>query len=262
MNRKFKLANILFAVLFTALYAASATKTMADDGMESSEIKGFSKVWLNSSSDVRISMGNIFSVVMTGDKQKIDNTILALKRDTLIIKHKEENQSHNYDNDQLMLVTIVMPNIEEVKINGSGNVSITGVDSEELDLAINGSGDLNVEGRSEELELSINGSGDISMDMIDGKNVGVSIHGSGNVTFGGGTCQSFKISIYGSGDVDADKIQCIDVDVSVVGSGNISVYASNSVTLDSRGSGGVDVFGKPKSVNDKKAKRKSSLIIR
>jgi len=224
--------------------------------------KGFSKVKLNTSSDVNISMGKDFSVVMTGDEEKIGNTMLVLKHDTLIITYKKNNRNHNYDRDQEMLVTIVMPNIEEMKINGSGDVDITGVDNETLDLGINGSGDLNVEGRSEELDIAINGSGDISMDIIDGKDVDVSINGSGNVIFGGGTCQSLKISINGPGEVDADKVQCVDVDVRVLGSGDSSVYASNSITFDSYGSGEVDVFGKPKSVNDKKAKPRSNLTIR
>ena len=261
MNKPYKLANILLVFFSAALFAVSSTKTMAEDIMISSDIKGFSKVWLSSSSDVKISMGKIFSVVMTGDEEKIDNTTLVRQRDTLIIKSKKENRNRNYDRDQLMLVEIVMPNIEEMKINGSGNVYITGVDSKKLDLAINGLGDITVEGRSEGIDLAINGSGDIIMDRIDGKNVDLSIHGSGNVTFGGGTCQSFKILIYGSGDVHADKVQCIDVDVDILGSGDSSVYASNSINFDSRGSGKVDVFGRPKSVYDKKEKRKSSIII-
>ena len=192
---------------------------MAENVMISSDVRGFSKVWLSSSSDVKISIGQNFSVVMTGDEEKIANTTLVRQRDTLIIKSK--NKNHNYDRDQLMLVTIVMPNIEEMKINGSGNVHITGVDSEELDLAINGSGDISVQGQSEGVDFAING----------------------------------------SGDVDADKVQCIDVDVDILGSGDSSVYASNSINFDSSGSGRVDVFGKPKSVYDKKVKRKSSLLI-
>ncbi|MDA9619981.1 DUF2807 domain-containing protein [Alphaproteobacteria bacterium] len=259
MNKTYALTYTLLIFISVALFTGSATITMAENVMISSDIRGFSKVWLSSSSDVKISTGQNFSVVMTGDEEKIANTTLVRQRDILIIKSK--NKNHNYDHDQLMLVTIVMPNIEEMKINGSGNVHITGIDSEELDLAINGSGDISVQGQSEGVDFAINGSGDILMDKINGKNVELSIHGSGNVTFGSGTCQSFKISIYGSGDVDADKVQCNDVDVDILGSGDSSVYASNSINFDSPGSGRVDVFGKPKSVYDKKAKRKSSLII-
>ena len=264
MNKTYSLTYTLLIFISVALFKGSTTITMAENVMISSDIRGFSKVWLSSSSDVKISIGQNFSVVMTGDEEKIANTTLVRQRDTLIIKSniiKSKNKNHNYDRDQLMLVTIVMPNIEEMKINGSGNVHITGVGSEELDLAINGSGDISVQGQSEGVDFAINGSGDILMDKINGKNVELAIHGSGNVTFGSGTCQSFKISIYGSGDVDADKVQCIDVDVDILGSGDSSVYASNSINFDSPGSGRVDVFGKPKSVYDKKAKRKSSLII-
>ena len=178
------------------------------------------------------------------------------------IKYKNEDRNHRYDRGQEMLVTIVMPNIEEMKINGSGDVDITGVDNEELALNINGSGDLTVDGKSEMLDIGINGSGDISMDTVDGKDVDVSINGSGSVEFSGGTCQSMDISINGSGDVEAKDVQCVDVEVDVSGSGDSTVYASNSLTFDSHGSGEVDVFGKPKTVIDREAERRSNITIR
>jgi hypothetical protein len=262
MNKLFKLAGVSVAALSAALYASSVTKTMAEDITKASDADGFTKVKLNTSSDVKISMGKEFSVVMTGDDKKINDTILVVKRDTLIIKYKNEDRNHRYDRDQEMLVTIVMPHIEEMKINGSGDVDVTGVDNEELALNINGSGDLNVEGKSERLDIGINGSGDISMDMVDGKDIDIGINGSGNVELGGGTCQSLEISINGSGDVEAENVQCVDVDVSVSGSGDSSVYASNSLTFDSHGSGEIDVYGKPKTVVDKEAKRRSNITIR
>ncbi|MDG1708237.1 MAG: DUF2807 domain-containing protein [Emcibacteraceae bacterium] len=260
MNKLVKLTGVSAAALTAALYAASVSETVAKDITTSSDLSGFTKVQLNTSSDINIKMGNSYSIEMVGDEERIANTILEIKGDTLKIKHKKGR--YNYDNDQDMMINVVMPNIEDMQINGSGDAEVEGVDNAKLGLGINGSGDLKVSGKTEELEISINGSGDISMDEVDGKNVEVSINGSGDVMLDGGTCQSLEIDIHGSGDVEAKDMKCVDVNVDVSGSGDSEVYASNSLTFDSHGSGNVDVYGKPKSVIDNEAKRRSKIRFR
>ena len=99
------------------------------------------------------------------------------------------------------------------------------------------------------------------MDEVTGSSVEISINGSGDVEFSGGSCTSMDIDIHGSGDVDAKDLKCQDVDVNISGSGDSTVYASNSITFDSHGSGEVDVYGKPKTIIDNEAKRRSNITI-
>ena len=260
MNKIFKLAGVSAVAMSAALYVSSITETLAQDITQSSDLEGFSKVRLSTSSDIKIEMGNEYSIEMFGDEERIGNTILEVKGDTLHIKHKRGH--FNYDDDQKMMINVVMPNIEAMQINGSGDGEIVGVDNEELALNINGSGDLIVSGKTQKLDIGINGSGDIEMDQVDGDDVQVSINGSGDVAFDGGTCNSLDIDIRGSGDVEARKLECVDVTVDVRGSGDSEVYASNSLTFDSYGSGEVDVYGKPKTVVDNEAKRRSRITLR
>lgn len=259
MNKLFKIAGVSGAALTAALYALSVTETLAQKITKTSDLTGFTKVQLNTSSDINIKMGNTYSIEMVGDEERIGNTILEMKNDTLKIKHKKGN--FHYDNDQDMVINVVMPDIESMQINGSGDAEIEGVDNASLDLNVNGSGDLYVNGKSEELEISINGSGNISMSEVMGKDVEISINGSGDVELDGGTCQSLEIDIHGSGDVEAKDMKCQDVNVEVAGSGDIEVYASNSLTFDSHGSGNVEVYGKPQTVIDHEAKRRSKIRI-
>lgn len=259
MNKLFKIAGVSGAALTAALYASSVTETVAKDITTASDLTGFSKVQLNTSSDLIIKIGNSYSIEMVGDEERIANTILEMKGDTLKIKHKKGH--FNYKNDQDMQINIVMPNIEAMQINGSGDAEIEGVDNASLDLSINGSGDLFVNGKSEELDININGSGNISMGEAMGKNVEISINGSGDVELDGGTCQSLDINIHGSGDVEAKEMQCQDVNIDVSGSGDSEVYARNSLTFDSNGSGNVEVYGKPQTVVDHEAKRRSKIRI-
>ena len=259
MHKLFKIAGVSGAALTAALYALSVTETLAQKITKTSDLTGFTKVQLNTSSDINIKMGNTYSIEMVGDEERIGNTILEMKNDTLKIKHKKGN--FHYDNDHDMVINVVMPDIESMQINGSGDTEIEGVDNASLDLNVNGSGDLYVNGKSEELEISINGSGNISMSEVMGKDVEISINGSGDVELDGGTCQSLEIDIHGSGDVEAKDMKCQDVNVEVAGSGDIEVYASNSLTFDSHGSGNVEVYGKPQTVIDHEAKRRSKIRI-
>lgn len=260
MNKLFKLAGVSAVAVSAAFYASSVNKALAADITQSSDLDGFSKIRLSTSSDMNITMGNNFSIEMVGDEEIIGNTILEVKGDTLHVKHKRGR--FNYDDDQEMGINVVMPNIEAMQINGSGDVEITGVDNEELELGINGSGDMNVSGKTEKLDININGSGDIEMEEVSGNDVRININGSGDVIFAGGTCQSMEIDIHGSGDVEARELECVDVNVDVSGSGDSEVYASNSIEFDSHGSGEVDVYGNPQTVIDHEAKRRSRITIR
>lgn len=259
MHKLFKIAGVSGAALTAAVYASSVTETLAQKITKTSDLTSFTKVQLNTSSDINIKVGNTYSIEMVGDEERIGNTILEMKNDTLKIKHKKGN--FHYDNDQDMVINVVMPDIESMQINGSGDAEIEGVDNASLDLNVNGSGDLYVNGKSEELEISINGSGNISMSEVMGKDVEISINGSGDVELDGGTCQSLEIDIHGSGDVEAKDMKCQDVNVEVAGSGDSEVYASNSLTFDSHGSGNVEVYGKPQTVIDHEAKRRSKIRI-
>jgi hypothetical protein len=138
MHKLFKIAGVSGAALTAALYALSVTETLAQKISKTSDLTGFTKVQLNTSSDVNIKMGNTYSIEMVGDEERIGNTILEMKNDTLKIKHKKGN--FHYDNDQDMVINVVMPDIESMQINGSGDAEIEGVDNASLDLNVNGFG--------------------------------------------------------------------------------------------------------------------------
>lgn len=263
MNKLLKIGGVSVTALSAALYASSVSKTVAEEVTQTSDLKDFTKIELNTSADLNISIGDDFSIILTGDDERMEKLVLEISGRTLEIKEEDERRRWtNWDKDQKMQIDVTMPDIEAMKINGSGDAIITGVDNEELELKVNGSGDLDVEGRSQQMDIGINGSGDIRMDQVAGKDVEVSINGSGDVEINGGTCENLEIDINGSGDVEAKELKCVDVDVEVSGSGDSVVFASNSIIFDSSGSGNVDVYGKPETVVDKEAERRSRIKIR
>ncbi len=71
MNKLFKLAGVSVAALSAALYASSVTESLAADITKSSDLQDFTKVQLNTSSDINITVGSGFSIEMVGDEERI-----------------------------------------------------------------------------------------------------------------------------------------------------------------------------------------------
>jgi hypothetical protein len=91
--------------------------------------------------------------------------------------------------------------------------------------------------------LSLAGSGDIEAHDLQGKNLRIVLAGSGDIDVDG-TVDDLDVELRGSGDIDAAELVAQDVSVDLRGSGDVSVHAHQSALVDLRGSGDVEVAGK------------------
>ena len=103
---------------------------------------------------------------------------------------------------------IVVPDLESIEIHGSGDARVRGLDQREFEASIDGSGSLDLQGKT----------------------------------------YSVDIDVHGSGDVDAGDLRAGDVEVSIDGSGDVRVYASKTLDVSSHGSGDVTYSGSPGNV--------------
>ncbi len=130
---------------------------------------------------------------------------------------------------QKVEIFIEIPNIQELEINGSGEIISQGVlKAEKMGLEINGSGEIKVDLNAKNLESEIAGSGDIKIQ---------------------GTTQNHEVDIQGSGDVDAFDLISERVKVDINGSGNVKVNVSSSLDVDINGSGDISYKGNVEKVN-------------
>ncbi|GEQ97294.1 hypothetical protein JCM17844_09310 [Iodidimonas gelatinilytica] len=180
-------------LLSTTALAAPVTQTR--------DVPSFTKIAINGSIDADITVGPKRSVAITADAEDQDRIKTEVRGDTLVIRMKGRFQ-HSGD----MQATIQVPKLEGIDINGSSDAVIAGIDSEDFEININGSGDVSAQGRCDEAEYEINGSGDIS----------------------------------------AFDLVCNDIDVEINGSGDTDVYAEKSIQISISGSGDVTAKGSPK----------------
>jgi len=215
---------ILSVVIFFSSCINVFNKTINGNGnitTEQRSINNAERIKSSGSFDVLVIQGSSPSVKVEADENLLPYIITQMEDGALVIRPKEH---YNVRSDNKIKITVTTSQLEEVEVNGSGN--------------------LKGEGKfagSDHLKVSISGSGDISLD-VNTPNINSDIAGSGNITLSGETRNS-KISIAGDGDYNAEDLKSEEVEIHIAGSGNTKVYAENKLDIHIAGSGDVSYKG-------------------
>jgi len=211
-------ALLLISLILCSLASAQVKETR--------DMKGFNRVAFGISGDLKIKIGQEFSVVLEGEKSDLEEVSTEVSGDKLIIKSEGWHFSfHNKVN-----VYITMPEIKGLGVSGSGRAEIT-------DPVKN----------SDNLSLSVSGSGKLVANAIETDNLDCAISGSGNINIGSaGSADKGSISISGSGNYQGPDMTIDHLRVSVSGSGNCTCKAGDSIDAGISGSGNVYYYGSPK----------------
>ncbi len=182
----------------------------------------FKSVKTSGSIDVEINNGDTYSVSAEDDDNILPYIVTEVNDGTLDI-HYRNNTSVTNDHAK---VYITAPSLDRVIISGSADVDIRDVLK-----------------NSQKIEVSISGSGDIK-GAVDAPAISADINGSGNVDLKGRT-KDFDGNISGSGDLNCGHLQSENATVTVSGSGNVHVFASVHLKASTFGSGDIYYGGNP-----------------
>jgi hypothetical protein len=228
------------------------------------EIGEFTGIHQTTSADVYISRGDTYTVRVKADEDIIDKLTTEVRDGVLHIG----TEKGGWRNVRVMEVYITMPRLDVLKNSGSGDISVKGdMPGNNLEIGINGSGDLDAAFDVKNIEINISGSGDVSFSGVRG-NMNVKISGSGDIDgkelvldectitgYGSGDLEIsgkaavFIANISGSGDVNAYRLTAADVTVKCNGSGDVVVHAAEKVKAMLNGSGDLTYYGSPEYVD-------------
>ena len=186
---------------------------------EARDLDDFDKIVLNGSADVNIVVGETQSVEVRTESDYMSRVKTEVKGNTLYISQ----EGRHWRNVNVTL-EVRVEDLNGIIIDGSGDFDVINLDSDSFELAINGSGDVNLSGNSVSYDVEIDGSGDVTLS---------------------GGCNSMVVDVDGSGDVDAENLKCKTVDLTLEGSGDIDAYVSDELVLTMQGSGDVTIYGDP-----------------
>jgi hypothetical protein len=249
-----KQSALFLSLFFSAFAVADVTDRAVDvDDFESIHLKG--------SMDVEVIQASSYSVSVETEDNWQQWVKIERHGDTLVMKMDEERPGSWFSNEPAVAIRITMPYVEEILVQGSGEVRSPSIASEALELRVDGSGDIEVtEVAVPILDLNVNGSGDIKLWKVSSEQTTAEVDGSGDIkiTEGfifelasmirgsgdikvAGESERAEIAIYGSGDFDGRGLTTKEADVIIYGSGDVWLDTELVLNQTVRGSGDIHI---------------------
>lgn len=195
---------------------------------------------LSGSVNVTLRQGAVPSMVVRGEERLLANVETLQDGDTLTIGIKGMLLHHR----QPLQVILVLPELETLRIAGSGDSEVNGFNGDSIEVRLDGRGSLKFNGRYKQVKATLRGSGDMEMNGGASDEVEVELVGSGDMTVVG-SAKQFRAEQTGSGDLEATHLAANDTTVTLKGSGTAIVQARKSAHVTLHGSGDVTVLGNP-----------------
>ncbi|MCK4529924.1 MAG: DUF2807 domain-containing protein [Candidatus Marinimicrobia bacterium] len=189
-------------------------KGSGDRVTESRDLDNFTVIEATASFDIYVRVGEEQSLEITFDDNLIDLVTTRIHGHRLKISCEE-----NYLSRRGCRIDITVPELERVKLTGSGDIDVVNLDNERFEFYLSGSGDMRAEGETEELIVKVSGSGDINTRELEAKYVDARVSGSGDIKVY--AVESIDAKVTGSGDIDIWG-HPEDIRRRVTGSGDIS----------------------------------------
>jgi hypothetical protein len=214
------------ALVFVGIVASSGCKMICGTQIQGSGKPGtrnvtvgsgktigdFKRIEANGAFEIEVKQGPQSDIVITGDDNLVKIVELKLDGDTLKVGTTQDYSTHNK-----LKLSVTMPAIEGLQVNGSGDAIISGLSGGSSSLQINGSGEIKATGSATKIDAEINGSGDIDATGV--------------------TTEEAEASISGSGTIKVNATKTLDANVT--GSGEIRYKGSPKVEKNVTGSGDV-----------------------
>lgn len=226
--------NCYYLLIFF-IFFYSCKRTIKGEGVittETRDVNNATEIELSIPANVTIIEADSFSCVIGAQKNILETIKTKTDGDELTIESDK-----NFNIEKPVQIVISLPEINALTVNGSGEVSgLNSLHDKQLELELNGSGKINLNGKIIDIKSTINGSGEI---YLKGKcdQQKISINGSGDLHGYDFESANTRIEINGSGDADVNVTD--ELKATITGSGNIRYKGNPHLKSDITGSGNV-----------------------
>ena len=176
---------------------------------ESRPIKGFERIELLGSLDVKYTQSDSFSVLVKAPVDVVKDVETRVEGNKLVVNMKGSNKFLN------------------IGVSNSDDVTVYVTSPDFIGIELKGSGDF------------------ACKHLLDTDNLDISLKGSGDIEFDDVICDQVNVSLVGSGDVEVKNVKTLRSSIELVGSGDVKVHFDESGSVNSRltGSGDIELTG-------------------
>ena len=212
------LSGIVVLVLGDRSSNTSSSQGATGSGVAATQVRSLpplTAVDLAGASNVVVRVGARQSVIVHADDNLLGRVTTQVSSGSLVIG----NTPGTLNTRSPMFVAVSVPSLDALTVEGSGNISATGINGPSLTVRLPGSGSIRAAGTTAQLDVAIGGSGTALLSRLIARDATASIDGSGSIVLT--ATHSLSASISGSGTIlyTGNPAQ---VTKSVTGSGTIS----------------------------------------
>jgi hypothetical protein len=233
--------NLIFVLIVLSLLLLSAASiAFAQASKKTLDLPEFKSIYVNSNYTVYLKQTNKQEVTMEALPEIAELTKIFVENGVLMINVERKPDNPNKS---------IWAKIDDIKLNPTMKVMVSVKNVNELQ--VNGGGKIISENSiaSDYLNLAVSGSGSIDLD-IKGNNVKTEISGSGTITLKG-YASSNDIYISGSGSLNAFTCDLENAKIKMSGSGHSEMTVTNNLDAIVLGSGTIKHKGNTKTVSKK-----------
>ena len=213
------LAGLALALLFEFdVFGGSTTSGLEGSGTAAQQtrtVAAFRSVELSGANNIVIHVGEKQSVVVKADDNLLDRVTTEVRGGRLVVGMTPGS----FTTKSPMSIEVGVPSLDGVTLSGSGNIVVSGIDTESLTVTLSGSGTLTGSGSATRLAVAVSGSGNALFESLLANDVQAVVSGSGFITVT--ATESLDASVPGSGAIVYSG-NPPDVTKSVTGSGTIN----------------------------------------
>ncbi|UZR92512.1 GIN domain-containing protein [Chondrinema litorale] len=187
----------------------------------------FNKLQVTGAFDVEIIPGDKYSVVARGENKNLQNLKVNVKDNTLIVRHKENNDLTNRSNE-ILRITINVPELNEIYAEGALKCEILNLSSSKMRLKLVGA---------------------VSCDAdLDAENLSIEVTGASNLNLKGRS-ELLNLGVMGTSEVDANDFEAESINVEALGLSSAFINASEHLSINASETSSVKYKGTPESLH-------------
>ncbi|MGI4843794.1 MAG: GIN domain-containing protein [Janthinobacterium lividum] len=192
------------ALILAAVLSLVSVTANADEQVRS--VSPFKGIAVHGPVSLVVEAGKSYSLRVQGDPRFIERVTSEVVDGELRLDMKDSTRNSLKSSDR---VVVTLPSLQTFKGEGAGEMRLTNVRGERLDVNYRGAGRLSIDGEVRELRLSAQG----------------------------------------VGEVDTKALVAQDANVSFEGIGSVNIYAKDKLNANVRGMGNLTYYGNPRVVN-------------
>jgi hypothetical protein len=218
LQRMIRVSLALLALLAAAAPVAAAERRYS--------VTDFERIVIEGPYIVRLSVGRSTTAIGTGSQAALDRTAVDVQGRTLRIRRNRTNWSGNSTSggqDGPLTIDVTTGSLRSARVIGPGRLDIDRAEGLRVDLIVEGSGRL-------------------TATNVDADNLQIGLAGAGTIELAG-AAESVIADIQGTGNVEASRLRVENATITTGTTGEVGLQVVRAATINAFGLGTVSVTG-------------------